>query len=265
MLDPSFEYLRPFDEPDLIRLGKKGDGGYIISQKSLDKDICLLTFGMSDEWSFEEEFTKQNQKNFVHIYDHTVDLNFFVIRFYKSIKRLLYFKSNFSFIFEKGKKLFKYLMLHKVNITHYKFKINDHKSSFSKDLKTTISDTNHDGKIMLKVDIEGDELKVLKDINLFSEKIHTLIIEFHLSDENLLEFENLIKEINKKFYIIHIHGNNHLNYIKQGLPKALEITFLNNKMFFRNNKKTKFHFPIENLDFPNNENEKDIQINFNTR
>ena len=78
MLDSSFNYLRPFDEPDLIRLGKKNDGGYIVSKKSLESGNCLLTFGMSNEWSFEEDFIKYNSKNYVHIYDHTVDLNFFL-------------------------------------------------------------------------------------------------------------------------------------------------------------------------------------------
>ena len=54
MLDPSFNYLRPFDEPNLIRLGKKNDGGYVVSKKSLESGNCLLTFGMCNEWSFEE-------------------------------------------------------------------------------------------------------------------------------------------------------------------------------------------------------------------
>ena len=94
MLDKSFNYLIPFDEKDLIRLGNNYDGGYIISKKSLEKDNFLLSFGMSSDWSFEEDFIKENKLNKVHIYDHTVDLNFFLIRLYKSFKRIFYFKSN---------------------------------------------------------------------------------------------------------------------------------------------------------------------------
>ena len=67
MLDSSYDYLKPFDEIDLIRLGKKGDGGYVISKKSLEADNCLLTFGMSNDWSFEEDFVRHNSQNFVHI------------------------------------------------------------------------------------------------------------------------------------------------------------------------------------------------------
>ena len=50
---------------------------------------------------------------------------------------------------------------------------------------------------MLKIDIEGDEYEVLQDINLYSEKVHTLIVEFHELDINLNKFEKLIKKIQK--------------------------------------------------------------------
>ena len=207
MLDSSFDYLKPFDEFDLIRIGKKNDGGYVISKKSLDKDYCLLSFGMCNEWSFEEDFIKYNSQNFVNIYDHTVNLNFFLYRLYKSIKRLFYFKSNFSNVFEKTKELIKYLKLSKTRIIHFKNKISNEKSVLNKSLKESIDNTNHNGKIILKIDIEGDEFEILKDVNLYSEKIHTLIIEFHKLNVNLDNFENLIKKINKRFYIIHLHGN----------------------------------------------------------
>ena len=261
-LDLSFNYLKPFDELDLIRLGKKNDGGYIISKKSLEMDNCLLTFGMCNEWSFEEEFIKLNSKNYVHIYDHTVDLSFFLFRLYKSIKRLFYFKSNFSNVCEKTKELIKYIKLSNSKIKHYKKKISNENSLKSRNLKKSLDEMKINGKLMLKIDIEGDEFEILKNINLYSEKIHTLIVEFHDLDKKLDDFEKLIKYINKKFYIIHIHGNNYSKCVTNGIPNTLEITFLNSKMFFIANKQTKFSFPIENLDFPNDSTKKDIDINF---
>ena len=262
MLDSSFNYLRPFDEPDLIRLGKKNDGGYIVSKKSLESGNCLLTFGMSNEWSFEEDFIKYNSKNYVHIYDHTVDLNFFLLRLYKSIKRIFYFKSNFINISEKISELIKFIKLSKSKIKHYKNKISNEKSFISRSLKESLEETECYGKLILKIDIEGDEFEILNDINLYSDKIHTLIVEFHELDKKLNDFEKLIKNINKEFYIIHIHGNNYSKCGENGIPNTLEITFLNSKMFFKNQKKTKDNFPIYNLDFPNDPTKKDIQINF---
>ena len=262
MLDRSYDYLKPFDEHDLIRLGKKSDGGYVISKKSLKIDNCLLTFGMSNDWSFEEDFVRNNSQNFVHIYDHTVNLNFFLYRLYKSIKRLLYFKSNFSNICEKTNELIKYLKLNNSKIKHFKFKISRKKELMNKSLEETIKDTNHNGKIMLKIDIEGDEFEILNDITLYSNQIHTLIVEFHELNKNYNKFETLIKEINKKFYIIHIHGNNVTGVNEIGLPNTLEISFLNCDLFFNKNIKTKSKFPIKNLDFPNHKYIEDIEINF---
>lgn len=262
MLDSSYDYLKPFDENDLIRFGKKGDGGYVISKKSLEADNCLLTFGMSNDWSFEEDFVRHNSQNFVHIYDHTVNLNFFLHRLYKSIKRLLYFKSNFPNIYEKFNELIKYLKLNNSKINHFKYKISNKKELGNKSLKETIKDTDHNAKLMLKIDIEGDEFEILKDINIYSDQIHTLIIEFHELNKNYSKFEKLIKEINKKFYIIHIHGNNVTGINELGLPNTLEISFLNYNLFFNENKKTKSKFPIKNLDFPNHKYIEDIEIIF---
>ena len=262
MLNSSYDYLKPFDEIDLIRLGKKGDGGYVISKKSLEADNCLLTFGMSNDWSFEEDFVKYNSQNFVHIYDHTVNLNFFLYRLYKSIKRLLYFKSNFLNIYEKFNELTKYLKLNNSKINHFKYKISNKKELSNKSLEETIKDTGHNGKLMLKIDIEGDEFEILNDINLYSNQIHTLIVEFHELNKNYNKFETLIKEINKKFYIIHIHGNNVTGVNEMGLPNTLEISFLNYNLYFKKNIKTKSKFPIKNLDFPNHKYIEDIEINF---
>ena len=262
MLNASFRYLIPFDENDLIRLGSKKDGGYIISKKSLEKDIFLLSFGMSSEWSFEEEFVKYNSLNLVHIYDHTVDLSFFLLRLYKSIKRIFYFKSSFKNTSIKTKELLKYLRLKSSRILHYKKKISNDRLPLSKNLNECILNINYPGKIMLKIDIEGDEYEVLQDINLYSEKVHTLIVEFHELDINLNKFEKLIKKIQKKYYIIHIHGNNVSGVCKNKLPKTLEVTFLNRSDFFKDNQQTKFNFPIDKIDFPNHPYIKDIEINF---
>ena len=186
----------------------------------------------------------------------------YVNRLYKSIKRLLYFKSNFSNIYEKTNELIKYLKLNNSKIKHFKFKISRKKELMNKSLEETIKDTNHNGKIMLKIDIEGDEFEILNDITLYSNQIHTLIVEFHELNRNYNKFETLIIEINKKFYIIHIHGNNVTGVNEIGLPNTLEISFLNCDLFFNKNIKTKSKFPIKNLDFPNHKCIEDIEINF---
>ena len=40
----------------LIRLGKKNDGGYLVSKNDIDKSDLLLSLGIYDDWSFENDF-----------------------------------------------------------------------------------------------------------------------------------------------------------------------------------------------------------------
>ena len=122
MLDKSFNFLRPYEVDDLIRLGRNEDGGYIVSESVIKSSNYLLSFGMSSDWSFEEDFLKLNKNNKVEIYDHTVDLFFFIKRLYKSLKRLFYFKSSLKNILKKTQHLINYLQINKKKFIHIKKK-----------------------------------------------------------------------------------------------------------------------------------------------
>ena len=89
-------------------------------------------------------------------------------------------------------------------------------------------------KMILKIDIEGDEYKILEQIKKQFLKINLLIIEFHNIHKNLNKLKNFIKKT--KFKIIHIHGNNY-GY-KQ---KLVEMTFINSKKF--KTSKIQFQYP----------------------
>ena len=67
---PSF--LRPTYETDLIRVGQKKDGGYLIPKKSLEHTKILYSFGLEADWSFEEDFYNRT-KSKIYCYDHTVN------------------------------------------------------------------------------------------------------------------------------------------------------------------------------------------------
>lgn len=41
---------------DLVRVGRDNDGGYLISQQDIDHSDLLLSLGIKDDWSFEEDF-----------------------------------------------------------------------------------------------------------------------------------------------------------------------------------------------------------------
>ena len=61
--------LKPKVYTDLIRVGKIGDGGYVVSKSDLENIDLILSFGLDADWSFEKEIRKITRAP-IHIYDH---------------------------------------------------------------------------------------------------------------------------------------------------------------------------------------------------
>jgi hypothetical protein len=50
--------FHPIQLANLIRLGRDWDGGYVVSNEQIQKTEILLSFGINDDWSFENDFEK---------------------------------------------------------------------------------------------------------------------------------------------------------------------------------------------------------------
>ena len=263
MLDKSLNYLIPNKVNDLIRLGNNRDAGYVVSKSALNNCNCLISLGMAENFTIEEDFIKLSDDKKIHMYDHTINDMYFYKRIYKSVKRLLYFKSNFKNILSKLKDFKNYQKIINNNrIKHFKEKIGLSGVDKITSLTKVISRLDTNDKIFLKSDIEGDEFKFLKDLSNQSDKIHLMVVEFHFLDKNREQFKETIIELRKNFHLIHLHGNNYSSYCDDGLPKVLEISFLNKKYYNVKDGTYNLSFPINNLDFPNIEHEKDLEFSF---
>ena len=64
---------------DLVRIGSDNDGGYLVSQKDIEKTQVLIGLGICDDWSFEEQFVLRNDVEVV-AYDASVNFRFWVRR-----------------------------------------------------------------------------------------------------------------------------------------------------------------------------------------
>ena len=142
---------------------------------------------------------------------------------------------------------------------HFKIKVGK-KNIPSKEI--TINEILKDKKkVLLKVDIEGAEYEILKDIKKNYKKINFLIIEFHSIKKNLKEINKFISQI-KDLKIIHIHGNNVHKIDKYGFPYAIELSFINSKLIKLQPKKNFENYPIAKLDYPCVKRNEDIEIKF---
>ena len=261
-LHKSLKYILPYKTKDLMRFGNKSDSGYVVSKRALQNVDFLLSFGMSNNWSFEEDFLKFNLVNKIHIYDHSVGYKFFIFNLIKSVKRIFYFKSSFDNIINKLRDLIGYYNIksnHRVK--HLQIKVSNKNFNKEENLRKIFSKIKNK-KILLSIDIEGDEYKIINDIIKYEKLIHLLIVEFHFIDKKKFLFKKIINNLKKKFDIIHIHGNNYTSYCADGMPITLEITMRNKKIYPIKKKFYVKKFPNKKLDFPNLKGQKELRFYF---
>ena len=255
------KYLKPFhiEKSSLMRIGPKTDGGYIVDKRILGKNNILVTCGLNDDWEFEKDFIKKNGDIPIIAFDHTVNNDFWIKRFKKDFISLLFLK---KLKINKILDVFKFIdyrLFFRKNKTHYKKKIvfkpkNKNQISISEILKSLRN-------VVLKIDIEGDEYKILNDVKKNSKKIIFLIIEFHDVNKNLNKIKNFLKNLDLK--VIHIHANNYGGIDKKNNPKVIELSLINSKIIKIKKIYSKKKYPILNLDYKNFKRRDEIKIKFN--
>lgn len=255
------KFLKPLyvKRSNLIRVGPKKDGGYIIDKRILGKSKNLISCGLNDDWNFEKDFLRKNGDTSIIAYDHTVTNKFWIKRFKKDFLALLLFK---KLKLDKILDVFKYI--------DYKFFFRENKIHFQKKIVSKIKNNkeitiskilnNYEKNVILKIDIEGDEYKIFKDIKKNSKKILFLILELHDVDKNIIKIKNFLRKLDLK--IIHIHGNNYGGVDQKGNPKVIELSLLNSRKIKILNIYSKSKYPIINLDYKNLKRRNDIQIKF---
>lgn len=262
-LDKKFNFLIPIQINDIIRIGSQNDGGYIISERSFKRCDNLISFGMASNFDFEFEFLNQGKS--VHAYDFSVSKKFYILNFFKYLKRFIFFKSDIKSLLNKKKVIDNYnILIKNKNFIHFQKRIN---SIIEKDFDITIDEVFKKTNSLdnfLAIDIEGFEYKIIDNLMKYEKNIAAMTIEFHNIEKNIDIFVSLVNKIKSYFHIIHLHGNNYSYLCNNGLPNVLEISFLSKKKFENINLHNKvYKFPIKDLDKPNNFGVDDLSFEFN--
>ena len=205
----------------LVRIGEKNDGGYLVPEKILNKNKYLLSAGVGNTTLFEQELKNSYQIESFMI-DHSVDLDLSKYNFTK--KKIGFFDNNTS------------------DITLNSW-IENCKKNHNLNLNETI----------LKLDIEGFEIEAILNISEeYLSKFTILIVEFHnfsaLKNKVSLKIYNIVfDKILKYFEVCHIHPNNYSDVIKiknLTIPHVMEFTFLNKRFCSNINKNNKKKYPL---------------------
>lgn len=214
-----------------IRKGVNGDGGYIMIELGGGYD-CYLSCGVCDEESFSRDFiaSYNMNKDDCYAFDGTIH---------------------------------DYPWQYTTNINFVKKNINNFVDQNNTDLSFV---TKKYSNIFLKMDIEGGEYPWLLAVDTATlQKFKQIVIEFHgINDDGcrclLSNKQKCLEKLNTTHYLVHAHGNN--NSTQTGhIPDVLEFTYVNKKCFSSVPEKNKVPFPIPNLDYPNNPNNRDFVLN----
>ena len=265
-LPESLNFLCPH-KTDLIRIGNAGDGGYVIPARSLDAVEHLVSIGISDDWTFEEEAARRSPAIRIDGYDRTSGSLVFLYYGVRDLVSLIQGKNPKKF----SHRILKWLKLsYKFRVFwcrrhsfHRKWVVLSKESPKEIDLTSVFARVPQSSILALKIDIEGNEYAmsqiVLEEMTRRVNQIQLVVMEFHNTITMRQEFLNFVESISKLLPIVHIHGNNFGQIGQDGFPEVVEITFAAQQ--YVSDEKT-LKFP-HHLDSPCNPTEPDIAFSFN--
>jgi hypothetical protein len=256
-----FEYLRPYEIDDLMRCGPDHDGGYVVSKSNIRNCNFILGLGLSDDWGFEDDFSKLRRGVEIHVYDHTVSPFKYLIKIIKGILNIFRGRPDIGHVRLKYNALIGYLRYFPSRAQHFRKMIVRNPVRIGEASLTQAIHNTKAQSLFLKIDIEGSEYEIIQQIIDNERAIHGLVIEFHDTEVRREEFKAAIDALDKKFDLIHIHANNFAELAEDNLPTVLEISFI--KRVQNRNRVKRIIFPNDNLDSANNPFAPDYSMYFN--
>jgi hypothetical protein len=189
-------YKSPFQK---IRLGRDGDGGYVIADIPNIRYTLLLSGGINDDISFEEAFMKRYNNTNCYVFDNTIST----------------------------------LPKHEVSINFEKKNINGYVDETNTNLHDII-DANQG--IFVKMDIEGGEYPWIRSLSSdHLNKFEQITMEFHAPFYyGISRGMEIFSKLNKTHRLIHLHPNNiagSRSYNGLIIPNTFEGTYLHKKYF----------------------------------
>jgi hypothetical protein len=216
----------------LVRIGPKGDGGYLVPD-DLTGIAASLSPGVSSECGFDLEIATRGIP--VFLLDASVD---------KAPAEHDLFKFFPCFVGPQTRS--NYITLD--------------------DFYRQQLAGKYEGDLLLQMDIEGAELEVLATISDdLLRRFRIIVIEFHNLDAvfdrfAFNQFHLAFSRLSRHHEVVHLHANNVRDSVRAGsveMPRLLEVTY------YRRDRADFFEAPIElphSLDFPNVPGRKSVDV-----
>lgn len=250
--------LRPLALTDMIRVGRDHDGGYVLPRRIIDAADAVLALGLNDDWSFEEALVAMKADLIIHGYDHTVGHRSFAREVAFAMARLPLGKGTITQLRERWKTLKSYKRFFSSPNRHYAQKITDQPDTpLETDINGALQQMDSD-HILIKMDIEGSEYRIVDQLVENADRIVGACIEFHDIHPFRIVFNSVIDTLCGPFAIAHAHPNNYGKVSPDGMPDVLEITFVNRRLLCDEPFRSEIHLPA--LDQANDQINPDISL-----
>jgi len=254
---PSLSFLAPRGKLKLIRVGRSYDGGYVVPLEAILSTETLLSFGLSRDWSFEEDFLRIGGCRVVHGYDHTVSMQVFLLELVDCLLKLLVFQKGLRSLWTRVGVVLSYrrFFRSKKDLCHMHFRERIVGGEVSGDqsacLGKVFARVNTAGLVFMKMDIEGAEYCVLREIKPYVSRLAGLVVEFHETSSRRTEFITLLTDLLCDFSIVHFHADNCADLGPDYFPLSVEITLINREHFHIEDSVVTTRLPLPELDMPN--------------
>jgi hypothetical protein len=217
---------------NFIRIGDQHDGGYLLVNDLLPTDVCL-SFGIGSNYTFDAEIANHCEK--VLMFDHTIPEP--------------QLKSNNMFFYSRG--------------------VSNVRSEDFVTLEEVISEIPKSNDIILKIDVEGAEWRVLNNTKdeLLS-RCRQIVAEFHNlhqigTDDFFKEVVASLQLLAVNHSLVNVHINNWAKCdIVQGIlfPDVIEVTYIRKPD--GNNALDKAQYLTSEKNTPNNPTRSDAEFSF---
>ncbi|MDA1106740.1 MAG: FkbM family methyltransferase [Planctomycetota bacterium] len=242
--------------PDLLRVGRPGDGGYAVPQSMLGACDGVIGAGVRDDWTFEAAARALMPRcACLHLYDPTTHARQLWWRALKTLHKCVAHAATLD-----GTRLredlhrllapLRYARLRRDGITHFKEWVG---GNAGLPMSTLISRAQKDGSksLLLKIDIEGAEFNLLTGVDGWASAVPMIVVEFHDLDRKADQFNRVLRELAPWFVPAHIHGNSGRGLLPCGFPTVAELTLARRDLLPQPVQCVTHDYPRPGLDQPN--------------
>jgi hypothetical protein len=104
-------------------------------------------------------------------------------------------------------------------------------------------------QVFIKMDIEGSEYGLIDKILEHSDRITGIAMEWHGCGTRSGGWYQSVARLKQKYSIVHMHGNNSVDYDENGVLTCMELTHIRNDLISSQELRKQVHVP--RLDYSN--------------